>query len=174
MVPSEEQLKRLAKSYKPGPDKTGLEETKIDQLTYPLTGGNRTPRRLAGYFSTASDVGLFCQMLLNGGTFDGKCYLSAAAVQQMTSTQTGQIMNGGKGEGGYGFGFNTSRYVQGEAAPGSGGAFGHGGAYATNMRIDPEHQLIEVFMIQASGFPAPDGDKARPAFEDAALKAFAK
>ena len=34
--PSEEQLERLAKSYKPNADKTGLEETTITQLKYPL------------------------------------------------------------------------------------------------------------------------------------------
>ena len=34
--PTEEQLARLAKSYRPDKDKTGLEETTIGQLTYPL------------------------------------------------------------------------------------------------------------------------------------------
>ena len=36
-----------------------------------------------------SDVGRFCQMVLNGGIFEGKRYLSEAAVKQMTSKQTG-------------------------------------------------------------------------------------
>lgn len=40
--PSEEQLRRLAKSYKPNAAKTGLEETPISQLKYPLT--DRTKR----------------------------------------------------------------------------------------------------------------------------------
>ena len=34
--PDEEQLARLAKSYKPDADKTGLEETTVTQLNYPL------------------------------------------------------------------------------------------------------------------------------------------
>ena len=47
-----------------------------------------------GLFSTAADVGRFCQMVLNGGTFDGKRYLSEAAVKQMTSKQTGDAGQG--------------------------------------------------------------------------------
>ncbi|HLQ45441.1 MAG TPA: serine hydrolase domain-containing protein, partial [Planctomycetaceae bacterium] len=41
--PNEEQVSRLAKPYKPNADKTGLEETTISQLTYPLTDRKRTP-----------------------------------------------------------------------------------------------------------------------------------
>ena len=35
--PSEAQIKRLAKSYKPNKDKTGLEETTVTALKYPLS-----------------------------------------------------------------------------------------------------------------------------------------
>ena len=41
-----------------------------------------------GLFSTAADVARFCQMILNGGAFEGKHYLSQAAVKQMTNRQT--------------------------------------------------------------------------------------
>src|SRR5262249_1112701 len=63
--PTEEQLKRLAKAYRPK-DKSGLEETTITQLQYPLADRNRKPMPAGGLFSTASDVGRFCQMILNG------------------------------------------------------------------------------------------------------------
>ena len=86
--PSPQQVRRLAKSYKANAAKTGLEETTITQLRYPLTDRTRQPMPAGGLFSTASDVARFCQMILNGGTLDGKRYLSEAAVKQMTSRQT--------------------------------------------------------------------------------------
>ena len=74
--PNEEQLSRLAKSYKGNADKTDLEETPIDQLKYPLSDRTRQPVPAGGLFSTAADVACFARMLLNGGTLDGKKYLS--------------------------------------------------------------------------------------------------
>ena len=80
-----------------------------------MTDPKRQPFPAGGLFSTASDVGVFCQMILNGGTFQGKKYLSEEAVRQMTSTQTGDLLNKGKGENGYGLGLSTSRKARGEA-----------------------------------------------------------
>ncbi len=87
--PNEEQLQRLAKSYKPNKDKTDLEETPIGQLKYPLNDRTRQPMPAGGLFSTATDLAKFCQMILNSGELEGKRYLSEAAVKQMTSRQTG-------------------------------------------------------------------------------------
>jgi len=171
---TEEQLKRLAKSCKPGPNNTGLVETQIGQLTYPLTSPKRYPSPAGGLFSTAADVGVFCRMVLNGGILDGKRYVSEAAVRQLTSTQTGDLLNGGKGEHGYGLGWSTSRKTQGETGPVIVGGCGHGGAYSTNMSIDPQRQLVTVFMVQHAGFPGPDGGKVQPTFNQAVNEAFPK
>src|SRR5262249_6486865 len=57
--PSEEQLKRLAKGYRPGEGKKGLVETKIGQLRYPLDDRKRGPMPGGGLFSTADDVARF-------------------------------------------------------------------------------------------------------------------
>jgi CubicO group peptidase (beta-lactamase class C family) len=171
--PSDDQLARLARSYKLNADKSALEELPIEQLTYPLTRHDRYPSPAGGLFSTAADCGRFCQMILNGGTFEGKRYLSEAAVRQMTSTQTGDLQNKGHGEGGYGFGFSTTRMAHGEAGSVPVAECGHGGAYATNMSIDPEHGLVLVFMIQHAG-PMPKGhDNPLGAFHKAAMDAFA-
>jgi CubicO group peptidase (beta-lactamase class C family) len=155
--PSAEQLKRLAKSYRPNAAGNGLEETLIGQLTYPLTGSDRSPCPAGGLFSTASDVGLFCRMILNGGVLEGKRYLSEAAVRQMTSTQTSH--------NGYGLGWSTSRMAHGTTGPACAGPCGHGGAYATEMWIDPDRQLITVFMVQHAGFPKENGSKIMAAFK---------
>jgi CubicO group peptidase (beta-lactamase class C family) len=155
--PSSKQVQRLAKSYKANAAKTGLEETTVTQLRYPLTDRTREPMPAGGLFSTASDVARFCQMILNGGTLDGKRYLSEAAAKQMTSKQT---PDGVKEK--YGFGWSAGD-----------GEFGHGGAYATNMTIDAQHGLVFIWMVQHASFPG-DGAKSRDAFMQAAKAAFAK
>jgi len=158
--PNKEQLQRLAKSYRPNADKTGLEETRIGQLKYPLDDCRRQPMPAGGLFSTATDLSLFCRMILGSGVFEGKRYLSEASLRQMTSTQTGDL------PAAYGFGWGTDRRP--------GGPFGHGGAYATNMQIDPQRQLIVIFMVQHAGWPNASGNQIFPTFQQAAVKAFAK
>jgi len=59
-------------------------------------------------------------MVRNRGVFEGKRYLSDAAVTEMTRKQTGGALPEG-----YGLGWSTN-----------GGVFGHGRACATNMSID--------------------------------------
>jgi CubicO group peptidase (beta-lactamase class C family) len=153
--PNAEQLKRLAKAYRPDAKRTGLEETTIGQLRYPLNDRKRQPMPAGGLFSTASDVGRFCQMILSGGVYNGKRYLSKAAVEQMTTKQTGDAIKED-----YGLGWSTG-----------GGTFGHGGAYSTGMTIDPKRGLITVFMVQHAGFPK-DGGRSQEAFKQAAYGQF--
>jgi len=50
------------------------------------------------------------------------------------------------------------------------GPCGHGGAYSTNLWIDPDKKLVTVFMVQLGG----DGKNPRPAFEKAAAEAYGK
>ncbi len=166
--PDAQQVARLAKSYKLRGDHPGLEEITITQLAYPLGDRKRQPVPAGGLFSTAGDLGTFCRMILNGGVFDGKRYLSTSAITEMTSRQTGDAIKEG-----YGLGWATSA----KAGKGSDsvipGTCGHGGAYATNMEIDPRRQLITVFMVQYSG-PGEEIDKVRSAFLKAAADAIAK
>jgi CubicO group peptidase (beta-lactamase class C family) len=154
--PNEEQLTRLAKSYKPNADKSGLEEVKIGQLIYPLSDRRRQPMPAGGLFSTARDVARFCQMVLNGGQWGGERYLSEAAVKEMTTRQTPPTLKEN-----YGLGWATG-----------GDGFGHGGAHATNMSIDPGRGLITVFMVQHTG--SPDVGKLNSAFQAAARDSYSK
>lgn len=52
-----------------------------------------------------------------------------------------------------------------------GGGYGHGGAYSTNMSIDPGRGLITVFMVQHAGFPG-NGRESLVAFRKAAEAEF--
>ncbi|MGD0896967.1 MAG: serine hydrolase domain-containing protein [Thermoguttaceae bacterium] len=171
--PSEEQLRRLAKSYKPDADQKGLVETAIGYFAYPLSNRRRSPCPAGGLFSTAGDVSIFCRMILGGGVYGGKRYISEEALRQMTSTQTGNLLSKGQGDSGYGFGWFTSRAVHGKSDPVIVGGCGHSGAYGTDMWIDPETRLITVYLIQHAGFPGKDGPKILPAFKKAAADAFA-
>jgi CubicO group peptidase (beta-lactamase class C family) len=149
--PDESQLKRLAKSYKPNADKSGLEETRIGQLTYPLSSRKRHPMPAGGLFSTAEDVNRFCQMILSQGVYKGKRLISEEAVKQMTTEQTGDAVKDN-----YGLGFSLG-----------GTTFGHGGAYSTNMTVDSKRGLITIFMVQHNGW-AGDGAKSLGVFQKAA------
>ena len=156
--PNEEQVRRLAKSYRPDVAKTNLAEFPVTQLHYPLT--DRTHRfamPAGGLFSTARDTALFCRMLLNGGELNGRRYLSAAAFKELTRRQTPMTVNDS-----YGFGLAIGPDW-----------FGHGGAYATNMEIRFQKGLVLIWMVQHGGFPG-DGAKAQEVFKNWALERFGK
>jgi CubicO group peptidase (beta-lactamase class C family) len=154
--PSSEQVKRLAKSYKANKAGTELEETPIGQLKYPLSDRKRQPMPAGGLFSTAGDLARFLQMVLNGGVLKGKRYLSAEAVKLMTTNQTEKAARAN-----WGLGWAVS-----------GDGFGHGGAHATNMTIDPKRGLILVWMVQQAGPFPNDGGKSQEVFRKAALQQF--
>ncbi len=162
--PNSEQVARLAKSYRPKETGKGLEEVAITQLRYPLDDPTRNPMPAGGLFSTAGDVGRFCQMILAGGIYQGKRYLTEASVREMTSRQTAASIKES-----YGLGWSTTADRPRSGGPIIPGPCGHGGAYATNMWIDPRRNLITVYMVQYAG---PHGDPPRSAFMKAADKVF--
>jgi len=156
--PSPDQQRRLAKSYKPNAEKTGLEEITVTQLKYPLDERTRQPMPAGGLFSTAHDLGRFCQLILNGGILEGDRLLSTDAVEQMTSKQTSPAIKES-----YGLGWTTGS-----------GTFGHGGAYNTQMWVDTKNGLVLVLLVQHAGFlPGYDG-QIHNAFLKAARKTFGR
>jgi serine-type D-Ala-D-Ala carboxypeptidase len=85
-------------------------------------GGN------AGLFSTASDLAVYCRMLLSGGSWKGKQVLSPAAVALLTTAQAhGRA---------YGFDVSSSyAWIKGPHA--SPAAFCHSGYTGTSLVCDP-------------------------------------
>jgi CubicO group peptidase (beta-lactamase class C family) len=134
--PDDEQIARLAETYKLDPTTKDLMRVPVSQLTYPLNDRqHRFPMPAGGLFSTAVDVSKFCQMILNGGTLNGKRYISPASLHAMTSVE-----NGGLGKLNYGFGWSISK-----------NGFGHGGANKNAMDIDTTTGRIFIFMVQQDG-----------------------
>jgi CubicO group peptidase (beta-lactamase class C family) len=132
--PSPSQLERLAKTYA-GTSGT-LSEVPISQLTYPLDDReHRFAFPAGGLFSTGDDVAHFCQIILNGGVFEGKRYLSPESIRFMTTKETGSAVSQE-----YGFGWNIS-----------GNTVEHAGADNTDMEINLKTGLITVFMVQHDG-----------------------
>ena len=105
--------------------------------------------------STAADYIRFTQMLLNGGTLDGKRILKPETVADMTSNHLGADF-GVDAEGtrpgfGFGLGFAVRLKPGTSSAPGHVGEYNWGGAYGTYFWNDPKLGLAVVFMSQAPG-----------------------
>ena len=107
--------------------------------------------------STAADYIRFAQMLLNGGTLEGKRVLSRKGVEEMTRdhlhpdianhvTVTEPHLTN------FGFGVTVAvRREGGSDVLGSPGMFSWNGAYGTAMWVDPKEELAVVFMASTPG-----------------------
>lgn len=169
--PTETQCERLATSYRQNDDGR-LEPMEIGYLTYPLSDRSRQPYPGGGLFSTAADLLRFGQMVLNEGELDGRRYLSPAAVRQMTSNQIGElVVNADNEHAGYGFGWSARRRPE---EPDTWYPFGHGGAYGTNLTIDPPRDLVTVYLVQHCGYGNDDGGELQPAFQQAVKEALGR
>jgi CubicO group peptidase (beta-lactamase class C family)/ubiquinone/menaquinone biosynthesis C-methylase UbiE len=170
---SEEQLSRLAKSYR-RTAKGDLEATAIGFLNGKSpTSTDRFPAPNGGLFSTATDYARFCRMILRGGELDGKRYLKPETVKLMTTIQTGDLKTGFTAGNGWGLGWCVVREPQGITAMLSPGTFGHGGAFGTQAWIDPGVKRIYILMVQRANFPNSDASEVRKGFQEAAGGAFA-
>jgi CubicO group peptidase (beta-lactamase class C family) len=167
--PSDEEASRLVTAYEASDAAKGLqtEAKPIGFFTWPLSNPKRQEWPAGGLFSTATDISIFCRMLLNGGTYEGHQYLSLASMQQMTTTETGDMLNKGLNEDGYGFGWQTSKKLK-PGETGLPGTFGHGGAYGTEMLIEPKPGRVSVLMVQyEGGLFGPWGKKITTAYKKA-------
>ena len=95
----------------------------------------------AGLFSTADDLAVFAQMMLNGGEWNGVRILSPLTVERMTEVFP-KVADSGRG---LGWDF-TSDYgtVRGDLF--SYGSYGHSGYTGTSIWIDPETKTAVIFL----------------------------
>ena len=99
--------------------------------------------------STASDYLRFCQMLLNGGELDGVRILSRKTVELMTADHTRDIDIAMRSKGyGFGLGFAVAEDIGRAGVLTSPGEYNWGGAAGTKFWIDPQEQLIGIYMVQ--------------------------
>jgi len=102
-------------------------------------------------YSTARDMAAFYQMMLDRGTYNGRRLLSPASVELMTKVHTGELKAGWVAGTGFGLTWEVTKDPLGEALYLSSGTFHHGGAFGTFGWVDPQKDLVGVFLIQWSG-----------------------
>ena len=109
-------------------------------------------------YSTAGDYIRFGQMLLNGGSLEGKRVLGPQTVAFMTSNHLNKdirnnVANTEPARIGYGFGLRVAvRMERGLAANnGNVGDYSWNGAYGTVFWADPKEQMVVVMMGVAPG-----------------------
>jgi CubicO group peptidase (beta-lactamase class C family) len=97
--------------------------------------------------SNGDDYWRFCQMLLNGGKFDGKHFLSPLTVQMMSQNR---LRNPVSMPDGAGFGLNFGVVVDNTQTsyPSSNGEYSWAGLASTIFWIDPEQELIAILLTQ--------------------------
>jgi CubicO group peptidase (beta-lactamase class C family) len=90
----------------------------------------------AGLFGTASDLAVFAQMMLNGGTYDGVRIVGDSTVHLFTARAAGDRALGWEvADGTHGAG----NYL-------SGSAYGHTGFTGTSIWIDPDRQMFVILL----------------------------
>ena len=155
-VPAD-QAHRLATCYQP--NRTGGITVQDDAATSTFLSPAGFISGGGGLVSTASDYLKFAQMLLNGGTADGRRYLSRKTIDLMTANHlpgdssiaamSKSLFSEAAYDGiGFGLGFATTMQSSKTLMPGSDGDYFWGGAASTFFWIDPEEDLIGIFMTQ--------------------------
>ncbi|MDT4895332.1 MAG: hypothetical protein QOH25_409 [Acidobacteriota bacterium] len=104
----------------------------------------------AGLFSTADDLAIYCQMIMNGGEYAGVRILSPMSVATMTRPRAVTENGAARGLGwDIASSFSTNR---GDLFPL--GSFGHTGFTGTSLWLDPASETFVVFL---SNRVHPDG-----------------
>jgi beta-glucosidase-like glycosyl hydrolase/CubicO group peptidase (beta-lactamase class C family) len=98
----------------------------------------------AGLFSTAKDLAIIMQMLMDGGYYGGRQYFAPHVLSEFTRTQF--PLNDNR----RGLGFDKPQLKREEDGPTSlsvsSSSFGHSGFTGTYAWADPEHRLVYIFL----------------------------
>ncbi len=90
----------------------------------------------AGLFSTAADLAVFAQMMLDGGEFNGQRIVADSTIALFTKRAAGTRALGWDTCGGSG---SCGKYLNSEA-------YGHTGYTGTSLWIDPERDMFVVLL----------------------------
>jgi serine-type D-Ala-D-Ala carboxypeptidase len=90
----------------------------------------------AGLFSTARDLSIFAQMMLNGGIYNGARILSDTTVALFTKRHAGTR----------GLGWDTANGALGAGQYLNENAYGHTGFTGTSMWLDPEREMFVILL----------------------------
>jgi CubicO group peptidase (beta-lactamase class C family) len=151
--PTAEQRKRLATVY----EKKGDALAVVEGQGFPAEN-LRWISPSGGIFTTAGDYARLGQMLLDRGRAGGHQLLREATVQKMASVQFTSKEKVGFSPGlGMGLGVQVVMQPTDISAALGKGSFGHGGAYGTQLWVDPVHEMYFLLMVQRAHY---DGDSS--------------
>jgi CubicO group peptidase (beta-lactamase class C family) len=102
----------------------------------------------AGLSSTIYDYGVFLQMLLNGGEYNGHRLIARNTVRMMTMNQIGDLS---LGDNKFGLGFQVTTEKGSSGIPAQAGTFSWGGAFSTSYWVDPKEKIVLLFYRQLQG-----------------------
>lgn len=122
-----------------------------------LGDATREPSRFSGggqLISTSDDYWRFCQMLLNGGVYNGKRLLSPRSIAMMSQNRLDAPMTvpGWIDRQGFGLDFSVITDTARVDFPATEGEYFWAGALTTLFWIDPEQDLIAIMMTQYDPF----------------------
>ncbi|ADB36602.1 serine hydrolase domain-containing protein [Spirosoma linguale] len=126
------------KSVKPLPSLFGLSGDYPKQPGTYYSGG-------AGLSSTMYDYAIFLQMMLNGGEYGGKRFLSPTTVRLITTNQIGDL---NQGINKFGLGFSITSEKSAARLPVSEGTYDWGGFFGTTYWVDPKEGIIAQIYTQ--------------------------
>lgn len=142
---------RMAPLRVGGWDSGPLTELLDPALTELLLGGYIGLRMAGGgLWSTAADLLRFGRALMEGGELDGARVLAPTFVNLMTREVTTDGLGATEdrlADAHYALGWGK----RGVTSPGSASSFGHGGMSGTRLWIDPEHDLVVVYLTGVWG-----------------------
>ena len=133
-------------------------DIKLDDPLYPVAGARSYFSGGAGLSSTAHDYARFLQMLLNEGELDGARILGRKSVELM---RTARVDWDGDDAPDFSLGFRVVSDIARQGEIGSPGTYSWGGAFNTTYWIDPEENLVAVYMSQARPTNSDMGDRFR-------------
>ncbi len=151
-----DQVPRFASCYERSPRKEMVlnddgQASAYRDVTFYSGGG--------GLVSTAGDYYRFCQMLLNGGSLDGRRIIGSRTLDFMTHNHipggadmstfaTGSFSETIYQGVGFGLGFARKLDPVRNGYPASAGTYFWGGLASTLFWVDPAEELIVIFMTQ--------------------------
>ncbi len=111
---------------------------------YPIAGPKKLFSGGGGLCSTAADYARFCQLMLNQGKCGKTQLVSRKSIELMTHDQLGPKFP----EQAFGLGFGIDGVKTPLHALGSPGQYQWGGFFYTAFTIDPQEDMITIFMAQ--------------------------
>ncbi len=138
-----DRVERLVRLYEyPKGGHLQLSENELYQ-TYPYAGAQTLYAPGAGLTGPIEDYAKFCQMVINGGEFNGKRIIGRKTLEMMQKNGTGDM----RGEIGFGMAWDVFTPENAHNTIVSEGSMRWGGMFGTDYIIDPSEDLVLLMYV---------------------------